>query len=191
MMLSDYFQLGPVQGNVMHGHYDWKLVLLSYLVAAFASYVALDMAGRLRDENNTLTATLCWLFGGGFAMGAGIWSMHFIGMLAFQMAMPMTFNLFWTIISMVVAVVASLIALSLLIPKNAPKEFLIAGGLILGIAIAAMHYTGMYAMTDTMIIRYSAGIMHSANGCTHHKGAEYFQTNFCFKHPSIAFNGQP
>lgn len=157
-MLHTFFQIGPIPTNAEYGSYDWGLVLLSYLVATSASYIALDMAGRLRDENNTRLSTLCWLFGGAFAMGAGIWSMHFIGMLAFKMAMPMSYNAFWTIISMIVAIVASLIALSLLMGRNIQKAQLMIGGLFLGIAIAAMHYTGMYGMTDTMIIHYLPGM---------------------------------
>lgn len=153
-MFSEYFQYGPIPANAMYGSYDWYLVLLSYLVATFASYIALDMAGRLRDENNTFAIKLCWLFGGAFAMGAGIWSMHFIGMLAFKMSMPMSFNPFWTAVSMFVAVLASFIALSLLMGQTIPRLHLMIGGIFLGIAIAAMHYTGMYAMTDSMIIRY-------------------------------------
>lgn len=157
-MLSNYFQWGTFPEHTMVGSYDGYLVLLSYLVAAFASYIALDMAGRLRDKDNTLAVNLWWLVGGAFAMGAGIWSMHFIGMLAFKLPMPMSFDPFWTIISMVVAILASLIALSLLMGQTILRIHLIFGGIVLGIAIAAMHYTGMYAMTDTMIIRYMPGI---------------------------------
>lgn len=157
-MFANYFQWGPIPADAMYGTYDWHLVLLSYLVASFASYIALDMAGRLRDDNNTRTSTLCWLLGGSFAMGAGIWSMHFIGMLAFQMSMPMSFNPFWTMVSMGVAILASLIALSLLVGQTIRWPNLIIGGFFLGIAIAAMHYTGMYAMTDSMIIRYLPGV---------------------------------
>ncbi len=153
-MLSNYFQLGPIPANAMYGTYDWHLVLLSYLVASFASYVVLDMAGRLRDDNNTFAGTLCWLLGGSFAMGAGMWSMNFIGMLAFQTPMPMGLNRLWTMVSMGVAILASLIALSLLIGQTVRWMHLAIGGFFLGIAIAAMHYTGMYAMTDSMIIRY-------------------------------------
>lgn len=158
MTLSDYFQLTPIPDNVMSGTYDWHLVLLSYLVAAFASYVALDMAGRLRDQNNSRIATVSWLLGGSFAMGAGIWSMHFIGMLAFKMAMPMTYDPLWTAVSMGVAMLASLIALSLLIGQSMRRSHLVAGGFFLGVAIAAMHYTGMYAMTDSMIIHYKPSL---------------------------------
>jgi NO-binding membrane sensor protein with MHYT domain len=153
-MLDNYFQLGTIPATAVYGTYDWPLVLLSYLVAIFASYIALDMAGRLQDANNTRRANLCWLFGGAFAMGAGIWSMHFIGMLAFHMAMPMSFNPFWTAVSLGVAILASFIALRLLMHKAIGWSHLMIGGLFLGIAISAMHYIGMYAMTDTMIIRY-------------------------------------
>src|SRR5690348_10315573 len=117
-MLNDYFQIGPIPSDAMYGSYDLKLVFLSFLVATFASYIALDMAGRLRDENNSRFASLCWLFGGAFAMGAGIWSMHFIGMLAFKMSMPMSYDPFWTLVSMAVAILASFIALSLLMGKT-------------------------------------------------------------------------
>lgn len=158
-MLSDYFQLGPIPTGEVYGTYDLRLVFLSYIVATFASYIALDMAGRLRDENNTRIISLCWLFGGSFAMGAGIWSMHFIGMLAFTMKdMPMTYNIIWTLVSMLVAIFASFIALSLLRGQNISRFKLVIGGIIMGIAIAAMHYIGMYAMTDSMIIRYFPGL---------------------------------
>src|SRR3990167_2858821 len=70
------------------------------------------------------------------------------------MPMPMSLNLFWTMVSMGVAILASLIALSLLIGQSVRWMHLVIGGFFLGIAIASMHYTGMYAMTDTMIIRY-------------------------------------
>lgn len=153
-MLANYFQWGDIPVGALYGTYDWRLVFLSYLVAVFASYIALDLAGRLQDINNTRTANWCWLFGGAFAMGAGIWSMHFIGMLAFHMTMPMTFNPFWTAISLGVAIVVSFIALSLLMHQTIRWPHLMVGGLFLGMGIAAMHYTGMYAMTDTMIIHY-------------------------------------
>jgi len=158
MILSEWFQLGPIGADAIYGTYNWQLVLLSFLVATFASYIALDMAGRLRDDSNSKMALTFWLLGGAFAMGAGIWSMHFIGMLAFQMNMPMSFNSFWTIVSMLVAILASFIALSLLMGKTLRRDHLIIGGFFLGIAIASMHYTGMYAMTDTMDIRYLPNI---------------------------------
>src|SRR5688572_26520725 len=95
-MLENYFQLGPIPANAMSGTYDMKLVVLSYLVAIIASYIALDIAGRLTDLDNTPLAKKLWLTGGSLAMGAGIWTMHFIGMLAFKMDMPMSYEASWT-----------------------------------------------------------------------------------------------
>jgi NO-binding membrane sensor protein with MHYT domain len=82
--LANYFQTLPLPANSYNGTYDLRLVALSYIVAVFASYIALDMTGRLRDRNNTKTSGLLWLLGGAIAMGSGIWSMHFIGMLSFS-----------------------------------------------------------------------------------------------------------
>lgn len=68
------------------GTYNPLLVLVSYIVAAFASYVALDMAGRIAASDGWISRS--WLAGGSVAMGFGIWSMHFLGMLAFQLPIP-------------------------------------------------------------------------------------------------------
>jgi NO-binding membrane sensor protein with MHYT domain len=103
--------------------------------------------------------TNLWILGGSIAMGAGIWSMHFIGMLAFTMPdMPMAYSAFWTGASMVVAIGASAFALFLLRPKNINSIHMAIGGIILGLAIASMHYVGMYAMTISMNIHYWPGL---------------------------------
>ncbi|MCD6038947.1 MAG: Sensory box histidine kinase/response regulator [Gammaproteobacteria bacterium] len=153
-VLSSFFQLGPIPSNHITGYYDIHLVILSYLVSTMASYIALDITGRLRDVGNTRVNNILWLLGGSFAMGAGIWSMHFIGMLAFKMPMMMDYDPFLTGLSMIVAILASSFALFLLREKiiNIPRLGL--GGVILGLAIASMHYVGMAAMTTSMNIRY-------------------------------------
>jgi len=151
-MLSEFFQLGPLPKDQMIGSYNMSIVLLSYIVAVGASYCALDIAGRLRDLSTSLRASILWLVGGSFAMGAGIWSMHFIGMLAYTM--PMTFNPYWTLLSLVVAILASCFALLLLKNKTDHYIHLFLGGIILGLAIATMHYLGMEAMKVEMNIRY-------------------------------------
>jgi NO-binding membrane sensor protein with MHYT domain len=100
-----------------------------------------------------------WLFGGAFAMGAGIWSMHFIGMLAFSIPnRPMNYELYWTSLSMMVAVLASGFALYLLKEHVIHVRRLALGGVILGLAIASMHYVGMEGMTDSMTIHYLPGL---------------------------------
>ncbi|MDX1900976.1 MAG: MHYT domain-containing protein [Gammaproteobacteria bacterium] len=157
-MLENFFQLTPPPLEQIKSWYDPKLVILSYVVAVFASYIALDITGRLRDISNTERSTTLWLIGGAFAFGAGIWSMHFIGMLAFKMDMPMQYDLSLTILSMIVAICASGFALMLLNAQVITLTNYILGGIILGLAIAAMHYTGMAAMKITMDIHYLPGL---------------------------------
>lgn len=157
MMIADWFQLGSIPANAMAGTYDYGLVFLSYVIAVMASYVALDLTGRLQAEQNT-TVKLYWLLGGAFAMGAGIWSMHFIGMLAFSMTMPMSYDLFWTGISMMAAVLVSGFAFYLLRNREQSLFNLMMGGIILGLGIATMHYLGMTGMTSHMVIHYLPGL---------------------------------
>ena len=129
------------------------------MVAVFASYIALDLTGRLRDRNNTQMSSLLWLIGGAVAMGAGIWSMHFIGMLSFKIpGIVLQYDLLWTSLSLVVAILASGFALFLLKASLINIIHLVTGGIILGLAIASMHYTGMAAMLITLNIRYLPGL---------------------------------
>lgn len=153
-MLENFFQSGPTPIDAMSGDYDFQLVILSYLVAVAASYLALDITGRLRDVGNTAWHTAFWLLGGAFAMGAGIWSMHFIGMLAFIMPIPMNYDLGLTTLSLTVAVLASGFALFLLKTKTLKIIHFLLGGIILGGGIVSMHYIGMAAMAFDMTIRY-------------------------------------
>ena len=158
-MLEHFFQIGPVPLNPMTGFYDYRLVLVSYFIATFASYIALDFAGRLRDVDTNPLSMRLWIAGGAVAMGGGIWSMHFIGMLAFTMPnMNMAFELNWTLLSFFVAVMASALALILLSYQEINWARLGAGGVILGFAIASMHYLGMQAMSDTVVIHYKVGL---------------------------------
>src|SRR3979411_765870 len=84
------------------GTYDWYLVALSYAVATFASYTALDLGSRIRASRGWIRRA--WLATAALAMGGGIWSMHFIAMLAFLMPMPVGYDLGLTVLSLVVAV---------------------------------------------------------------------------------------
>ncbi len=126
------------------GTYNYTLVAISYLVAALASFVALDMAGRITASEGS--SSRWWLFAGATAMGAGIWSMHFIGMLAFKLPIPQGYDLAITLYSLLIAVAASAYALWLVSQPALPHRRLLGGALILGAGIAAMHYTGMAAM---------------------------------------------
>lgn len=159
MLLAEFFQIGPLPLNQMYGSYDPRLVVLSYLVAMFASFIALDIAGRLRDVSNTEAANLFWIVGGAIAMGSGIWTMHFVGMLSFSMPeMTMHYDIYWTGLSLLVAVFASGFALFLLKAREVNVKRLVVGGVILGLGIASMHYAGMQAMKIEMNVHYTIGL---------------------------------
>ena len=76
---------------MLHGTYDYRLVALSVVLAIFASYAALDLAGRVTATRRW--ARIFWLAGGATSMGLGIWSMHYIGMLAFTLPVPVLYHL--------------------------------------------------------------------------------------------------
>jgi NO-binding membrane sensor protein with MHYT domain len=151
-----FFLVGQYPANAMYGTYDPTLVVVSYIIAALASYVALDMSSHLKKQTSALFR-VCWWGGGALVMGAGIWSMHFVGMLAFDMEMPMSYNLYWTGASMLIATIAAAIAFSFFMLKNPTRIHYILSGIILGTAILAMHYTGMAGM-ENMVIHYTPGL---------------------------------
>jgi|GEM_PF-579642 len=156
-MLDHFFQLTPLPAIALIGSFNPALVCLSYLVAVFSSYIALDITGHLRDPSNIKPGL--WLAGGAFAMGAGIWSMHFVGMLAFNLPnMIMHYDPFLTSLSLIIAILASALALSLLKTQIVKPVRLALGGILLGLAIASMHYIGMEAMKVDMNIHYLPGL---------------------------------
>jgi diguanylate cyclase len=136
----------------MAGTYNSWVVLLSLLVAILASYTALDLASRIAASTGAAAAS--WLMGGAFAMGMGIWSMHFIGMLAFALPIPMTYDVLITLESMFIAIVVSGFALFTVTRSSLSARNLMAGGVLMGIGICSMHYTGMAAMQVVPRIRY-------------------------------------
>lgn len=146
-----FFLVGQTPSDAMGGTFDINLVILSYLIASLTSYVALDMSSHLKKENTNLFK-ICWWIGGSIIMGAGIWSMHFIGMLAFKMDMPMSYNLWWTGLSMLIATVTAGLAFLFFMIKHPKPIHYFLSGITLGIAIPAMHYTGMAGMNDITIL---------------------------------------
>ncbi|MCE0722438.1 MHYT domain-containing protein [Legionella resiliens] len=156
-LFSEWFQVTPIPANTITGYYDWKLVALSYVIAVLASYVALNLVGRLR-ATRTNHARIYLLLGGAFAMGAGIWSMHFVGMLAFIMPMSMEYDFSWTLASLIVAILASALALFILQKKDYSVLHFALGGLVVGLAISSMHYMGMEGMKSHVHIHYLPGL---------------------------------
>ena len=127
----------------MQGTYDGSLVLLSILIAALASYVAFEFAGRIFERPAHRNR---WLFGGALAMGSGIWSMHFIGMAAFELPISVSYDLAITVVSWLAAVAVSALALWLVSSGPLSAGKVSVGALVMGAGICAMHYLGMGAM---------------------------------------------
>lgn len=142
----------------MHGFYNPFLVALSLVVAMLASYTTLNLAARIRALETTGMRRFFWRKGGALAMGTGIWSMHFIGMLAFRMPMEMGYDLPITLYSLLIAVLLSGFALYLVTSSALSRRRLIGGGVMMGLGIAAMHYTGMAAMRVHPMITYTPGL---------------------------------
>lgn len=129
---------------MLTGSYSSSLVLISLCVAILASYTALDLTGRIATAKGR--AAWLWMGGGALAMGIGVWSMHFIGMLAFSLPIDLGYDLALTAFSLLIAVLSSGFALWLVSQPSLPWQQLAFGALIMGAGIACMHYTGMAAL---------------------------------------------
>ncbi|MGO4312808.1 putative bifunctional diguanylate cyclase/phosphodiesterase [Pseudomonas sp. KB_15] len=126
------------------GSYSPTLVIISLCVAILASYTALDLTGRIATAKGR--AVHLWTAGGAIAMGIGIWSMHFIGMLAFKLPIDLGYDGTITLLSLLIGVLSSGFALWLVSQPQLPAWQLAFGALVMGAGISAMHYTGMAAM---------------------------------------------
>ncbi len=138
----------------MTGIYNPLLVCLSLVVAFLASYTAVELSGGLNALGSTKRRPL-WLVGGAVSMGVGIWSMHFIGMLAFSLPIAVGYDFSITAASLFLAISVSLIALATASRGALSRRRLCVAGTIMGAGVAAMHFTGMYAMQMSPGIEYT------------------------------------
>jgi PAS domain S-box-containing protein len=122
-----------------------------------ASYAALDLAGRLTAARGQ--ARLAWLTGGAAAMGLGIWSMHYVGMLAYSLPVVILYDWPTVLASLLAAILASGIALFMVSGKAMGPAHAVAGSILMGTGIAAMHYIGMEAMRLPAMCHYSSGLV--------------------------------
>jgi PAS domain S-box-containing protein len=136
------------------GSYNYALVALSVLIAMFASYAALDLAGRVTAAGGWTRAV--WLLGGAGAMGTGIWSMHYIGMLAFILPIPVAYHWPTVLLSLFAAILASAIALYVVSRQIMGASRAAAGSVLMGAGIASMHYIGMAAMRLPAICHFNS-----------------------------------
>jgi two-component system NtrC family sensor kinase len=134
-----------VLATAMHGTYNFWLVWLSLAIATLAAYTVLDLAEFISVLQKRWIRN-AWLSGGAAAMGIGIWSMHFVGMLAFSVPVPLGYDFRITGASLLIAVLVSFFALNVVTRPKLTRFHLITGGVLMGLGIASMHYTGMAAM---------------------------------------------
>jgi NO-binding membrane sensor protein with MHYT domain len=137
---------------VITGTYDPYLVALSILVATFASYTALDLGGRVAPAQGPTHRI--WLVAAALIMGGGIWSMHFVAMLAFVMPMPMSYDVGLTVLSLVLAILAASGGFYVISRPGLSRPRLVLSGVFMGVAISGMHYTGMAAMRGPIELSY-------------------------------------
>lgn len=138
-------------GIYLTGQYDPSLVILSYLVASLAAYSAIDLAHRIHENP---TRQWLWLVLGAFAMGTGVWSMHFIGMQAFELSIPLGYDLAKTLASLMAAVLVAALALYVASRATMGPSAIVIGAVLMGLGICVMHYTGMAAMEMQPGIQY-------------------------------------
>ena len=140
-------------GNEVVGSYNLGLVCLSFVIAVVASYTALDLALRI-GESYGITKKI-WIGGCAFSMGCGIWSMHFTAMLAYQLLFEVSYDIWITLLSIIISIIASSIGLFLASAKPISISKIAMGGMIMGIGVASMHYTGMAA---TIFVPHGDGL---------------------------------
>src|SRR5258708_7097998 len=154
-LARDQFMNTPDQALV--GSYNFGLVVLSVVIAILAAYAALELAGRVTSAGGKVR--LFWLSGGAMAMGTGIWSMHYIGMLAFRLPIPVLYDWPTVLVSLLAAICASAIALFVASRKHMGLIRASIGSIFMGGGIATMHYTGMAAMRLSAICNWSSSLV--------------------------------
>lgn len=143
----------PADPLLLAGSYDPSLVLLSFLIAVFSSAIAIHITAQAISVKKK-NLRLLMLGSGSIALGGGVWSMHFIGMLAFALCTGVSYQPGLTLLSMIPSIAASWVALDLISKKQLGRLQLLIGGVLVGAGIGTMHYMGMAAMQMSVALRY-------------------------------------
>jgi diguanylate cyclase (GGDEF)-like protein len=146
-----------VQPHELTTHSDIGLVCVSIAAAIVASYVALDLAHR--SIGATDWRGRLWTIGAGVTMGLGIWSMHFIGMLALEMNMPVSYDGPLVILSLLAAVLGATVSLTVVARPQVSRRGVLSAAAFMGFAIAAMHYLGMASMQMDAVIHWNVPLV--------------------------------
>jgi diguanylate cyclase (GGDEF)-like protein len=136
--------------------YNYWLVALSVVVAVLVSFTALQLSARMASQGQ---GGKLWLAGGAIAMGVGIWSMHFIGMLAFSLPFPLSYQVGTTLASLAISIGTSGFALRIASGKDLTLVRLTSSALVMGTGVSAMHYSGMAAIRLEPMIAYEMPLL--------------------------------
>src|SRR5918912_1611096 len=130
--------------HLLMANYDYRLVTLSFVIAIGAAFATLDLVRPV--VSTTGRTRLAWLLGGAAAMGTGIWAMHYIGMLAYKLPVPVYYQIPTVFVSLLAAIGAAFVALWVVGRKQATALQVVLGGVLMAVGIGTMHFTGMAAM---------------------------------------------
>jgi signal transduction histidine kinase len=137
--------------------YDLNLVVLSVIIAILSAYTALDLTERIATTKGT--AWIGWLMGGATSLGLGIWSMHFVGMLAFHLSIAIHYESWMVFVSIIPAILAAGLALFISSRKTLQTSGLFAASLLMGMGITLMHYIGMHSIKVSAIVHYNGWLV--------------------------------
>ena len=137
--------------------YDFNLVILSVVIAIFSAYTAIDLTERISTTHRY--ASLGWLIAGASSLGMGIWSMHFVGMLALKLPFAVSYDGPTVVASVLPAIGASGVVLFLASRVALPRHRLIGASLLMGLGITAMHYLGMVALRLPAMAHYDLRVV--------------------------------
>ncbi len=143
----------PVDSLLIYGVFKPWLVVLSISIAILASFMAMNVASQAKHIRSTFWRQFM-LVVGSITLGGGVWSMHFIGMLAFDLCMPINYGVQLTLISVLPSIFSSWITLNIITREKVSKCQFIIGGVLVGLGIGTMHYIGMAAMEVSALLRY-------------------------------------
>jgi NO-binding membrane sensor protein with MHYT domain len=138
---------------ILAGSYDCPLVAWSVLIAVAASYAAFDLAGRVNAARGW--ARFYWLIGGATAIGIGTWSLHYVGMLAFLLPVPVQYDWPTSLFSLLAGVFSSAAALFVVSRRQMGLLGTLGGGALMGGSIVALHYIAMDSMRSPAMCHYS------------------------------------
>lgn len=144
--------------KMLHVSWDPVLIGISFVVAFIASFIALDSAGKVAISSRR--ESTFWRLSGGATLGMGIWSMHFIGMLAMKMSMPINYHFSLTAFSFLIALISATLAINIAISgQTLSTRRLIVATSLLSTGVVTMHYVGMVAIVEHVAIRWQFSLI--------------------------------